>query len=222
MNTRQTKERILDRLKNAPRSSNSSPQNGAYLPWGSDPNLTPDDYTERFIGMMTANHTDVKITTRASLVATLRQTVEEYQLNNVAIGTAGEYIEAFHDATSQIQVTEFSDKIEEWKSELFDQIDAGITHTFGGIADTGALILWPTEHEPRTLSLIPPCHIAVIKKSALFANFPQAMAKGEWSHYMPTNALLISGPSKTADIQQTLAYGAHGPSQLIVIFLEDE
>ena len=34
---------------------------------------------------------------------------------------------------------------------------------------------------------------------------------------MPTNALLISGPSKTADIQQTLAYGAHGPRELIVL-----
>ncbi|MEI8631512.1 LUD domain-containing protein [Vibrio sp. PP-XX7] len=39
---------------------------------------------------------------------------------------------------------------------------------------------------------------------------------------MPTNAVLISGPSKTADIQQTLAYGAHGPSELIVIVLTDQ
>jgi L-lactate dehydrogenase complex protein LldG len=36
---------------------------------------------------------------------------------------------------------------------------------------------------------------------------------------LPTNALLISGPSKTADIQQTLAYGAHGPRELVVLIV---
>jgi L-lactate dehydrogenase complex protein LldG len=41
--------------------------------------------------------------------------------------------------------------------------------------------------------------------------------KEGWSNGMPTNALLISGPSKTADIQQTLAYGAHGPRELVVL-----
>lgn len=44
----------------------------------------------------------------------------------------------------------------------------------------------------------------------------------DWAHHMPTNALLISGPSKTADIQQTLAYGAHGPSELVVLLLTDQ
>ena len=39
---------------------------------------------------------------------------------------------------------------------------------------------------------------------------------------MPTNALLISGPSKTADIQQTLAYGAHGPKELVLLLLQAE
>jgi L-lactate dehydrogenase complex protein LldG len=44
-----------------------------------------------------------------------------------------------------------------------------------------------------------------------------AFTKEGWSNGMPTNALLISGPSKTADIQQTLAYGAHGPRELVVL-----
>jgi len=42
-----------------------------------------------------------------------------------------------------------------------------------------------------------------------------------WAGAMPTNALLVSGPSKTADIQQTLAYGAHGPKELLVLILQD-
>jgi len=43
-----------------------------------------------------------------------------------------------------------------------------------------------------------------------------------WAGGLPTNALLISGPSKTADIQQTLAYGAHGPKELIVLVINAE
>ncbi|MGF1777654.1 LutC/YkgG family protein [Vibrio nomapromontoriensis] len=221
MDTRRSKENILNRLKRAPRTAYQGDE-PVYRPWGSDSAISMDDKAQRFISMMTANHTDVKVTTRAALVSTLQDVISDYQLNHIAIGTAGEYIDACQDATSHVQVTEFNQCIEHWKAELFDQVDAGITHSAGGIADTGAIILWPTEHEPRTLSLVPPFHIALVKKSMLFGHFQQAMAHSQWNHYMPTNALLISGPSKTADIQQTLAYGAHGPSQLVVIFLEDE
>ena len=55
----------------------------------------------------------------------------------------------------------------------------------------------------------------------MFDNLHEAMHTQRWSEGLPTNALLISGPSKTADIQQTLAYGAHGPKELIVLILQD-
>jgi L-lactate dehydrogenase complex protein LldG len=42
-----------------------------------------------------------------------------------------------------------------------------------------------------------------------------------WGRQLPPNALLISGPSKTADIEQTLAYGVHGPKRLVVILVDD-
>ncbi|NCS61823.1 MAG: lactate utilization protein C, partial [Rhodoferax sp.] len=49
-----------------------------------------------------------------------------------------------------------------------------------------------------------------------------AMTAESWSAGMPTNALLVCGPSKTADIQQTLAYGAHGPKELVVLLRNTE
>ena len=107
--------------------------------------------------------------------------------------------------------------IEDLKPQLFGSIEAGLTTTRGAIAETGSLILWPTAEEPRTLSLVPHIHIALLRADALYDTFLQAMRAQDWAQAMPTNALLVSGPSKTADIEQTLAYGVHGPKRLIVL-----
>ncbi|MBL8396219.1 MAG: lactate utilization protein [Candidatus Accumulibacter sp.] len=112
--------------------------------------------------------------------------------------------------------------LEEWKAELFQNIEAGLTSTRGGIAETGTLIIWPDASEPRLLSLVPPIHFALLDARQIYDNLFTAMSEQGWSAGMPTNALLVSGPSKTADIQVTLAYGAHGPKELIVLLLVDE
>lgn len=96
-------------------------------------------------------------------------------------------------------------------------MDAAFTTTRAGIAETGTLIVWPDADEPRAMSLVPPVHIALFDASRLYENFYQAVSTEGWANGLPTNSLLISGPSKTADIQQTLAYGAHGPRELIVL-----
>jgi L-lactate dehydrogenase complex protein LldG len=69
------------------------------------------------------------------------------------------------------------------------------------------------------MSLVPPLHIALLNASQIFDNLYQAQQY--WPKPMPSNFLLISGPSKTADIEQVLAYGAHGPKDLIVLLVED-
>ncbi|MCY1181100.1 hypothetical protein D9M73_215860 [compost metagenome] len=112
--------------------------------------------------------------------------------------------------------------MEEWKAELFNDTPASLTNTLGAIAATGSLIVWPTREEPRLMSLVPPVHFALLKASEIQDNFYQVQQRHKWAEGMPTNALLISGPSKTADIEQVLAYGAHGPKDLVVLILEDQ
>ncbi|WP_372396061.1 lactate utilization protein [Azospirillum sp. HJ39] len=109
--------------------------------------------------------------------------------------------------------------IEDLKAQLFGSIEAGLTTTRGAIAETGSLILWPTAEEPRTLSLVPHIHVALLRADALYDTFLQAMRAQGWAQAMPTNVLLVSGPSKTADIEQTLAYGVHGPKRLVVLLV---
>jgi L-lactate dehydrogenase complex protein LldG len=107
--------------------------------------------------------------------------------------------------------------IETWKRSLFEEVGAGFTTTHGGIAETGGLIVWPSDHEPRLLSLVPPVHLALLDTGSIHDTFFHAMRVERWSEGLPPNALLISGPSKTADIEQTLAYGVHGPKRLVVV-----
>ncbi len=104
---------------------------------------------------------------------------------------------------------------------LFNTVDAGLTLTHGGIAETGTLVLRSGDQSPRLLSLVPPLHIAILDASQVVESLMDMMVREDWAAGLPTNVILISSPSKTADIQQTLAYGAHGPKQLVVVLVED-
>jgi L-lactate dehydrogenase complex protein LldG len=118
-----------------------------------------------------------------------------------------------------VQALAYDRPIEAWKSELFDTVDAGFTVARSGIAGTGTLILAPDAQTPRTVSLVPPLHIALVHADTLHPDLHAAARAERWSAGMPTNLVLVSGPSKTSDIQQTLAYGAHGPRELWVIIV---
>jgi len=109
--------------------------------------------------------------------------------------------------------------IEELKESLFSTVDAGITGCLGGIAETGGLILCPSPEEPRLLSLVPPIHVVLLDPANLWDTLWQAVRDLGWARSIPANALVISGPSKTADIEQTLAYGVHGPKRLVVVLI---
>jgi L-lactate dehydrogenase complex protein LldG len=111
-------------------------------------------------------------------------------------------------------------EIEQMKEKVFT-VEAGITAAAGAIAETGALILRPSEKEPRLMSIVPPIHIAVLQADKIYNSLSEVIQKENWPANMPTNVVLVSGPSKTADIEMTLAFGVHGPKELIVLIVED-
>ncbi|OOV87190.1 LutC/YkgG family protein [Oceanospirillum linum] len=121
-------------------------------------------------------------------------------------------------ADGDVELLAYDQPIEGWKAELFSGVDAAITDVRSAIAETGTLVLWPDNDQPRLMTLVPPIHFAVVDASQLKNTFHEVIMSEDWvSVGMPTNALLISGPSKTADIEQTLAYGVHGPKELVVL-----
>lgn len=121
-----------------------------------------------------------------------------------------------------IQLLPHREPIETCRQDLFAASDAGLTGCLGGIAETGTLVLWPSVKEPRLLSLVPPIHALVVEAHRIRSTFHEFLVEEDWVGLgMPTNALLISGPSKSADIEQTLAYGVHGPKELLVLVRVD-
>jgi L-lactate dehydrogenase complex protein LldG len=120
-----------------------------------------------------------------------------------------------------VEMLSFERPLAQWKGELFDTVDAGFTVARSGIAATGTLVIAPDAATPRTVSLAPPLHICLVYASTLHADLHAAARAERWADGMPANLVLVSGPSKTSDIQQTLAYGAHGPRWLWVLIIDD-
>ena len=97
--------------------------------------------------------------------------------------------------------------------------DAGITGVDAALAETGAIVVSSGPGKSRLVPLLPPVHIALAPTSRLTTDlFTWTAGRGG---AMPASLTLISGPSKTADIEQTMAIGVHGPKRLIVILYDD-
>ena len=104
-------------------------------------------------------------------------------------------------------------------AELFDY-DVGISTAQAGIAETGTLVLESESERHRLVSLVPPVHIAIVDAADICLTLGEALAAvGRGSELSPT-ITLITGPSRTADIELTLAIGIHGPQELYVIVNE--
>ncbi len=172
----------------------------------------------RLRAALEAVKTEVHDTTAADWPNLLLRLIAVKGLRNLLIGTDtphGAALEAQQPAN--LVLRRYAESIHAWRDVLFDEVDAALTLAKSAIAETGSLILWPTPAEPRLMSLVPSVHFVLLDVATIHADFYSAMTNEGWKDNLPTNALLICGPSKTADIQQTLAYGAHGPRELVVL-----
>lgn len=188
--------------------------------------LTLPQKIEKLKAHMEAVRTEVHVVATRDWTTPLKEILKKRELKTLlyAPGTpvGSEVQKAWAEESDRLpELVTYKDNIENFKEQLFD-IDAAVTSTVGGIAETGAVILWPDEKEPRLMSLVPPLHIAILQADKIYTTFSEAIQAEDWAQTLPTNVVLISGPSKTADIELTLAFGVHGPKELIVIIVKDE
>ncbi len=105
--------------------------------------------------------------------------------------------------------------------------DIGITEADFGIANSGTIVLLANERQPRTVSLIPSIHIAILKSDKivgnindLFAHITNLFVGVESVDNITSCMTFITGPSRTADIELNLTLGVHGPKEIYVLVLD--
>jgi L-lactate dehydrogenase complex protein LldG len=97
-----------------------------------------------------------------------------------------------------------------------------VSGAFAAIAETGTLVFASAPDTPSTVSLLPETHVAVVSARRMVAHMEDAwaLARAELRQ-LPRAINFVSGPSRTADIDQTIVLGAHGPYRVHIIVVRD-
>ena len=107
-----------------------------------------------------------------------------------------------------------------WDESTLDaayDLDCGVTDVYAAVAETGSLVIRPAPNHGRALSLIPAIHVAIVEPSNIVPDLIDLLNKIAAEDRAP-NITIITGPSKTADIEGSLVTGVHGPG-LVQVFL---
>jgi L-lactate dehydrogenase complex protein LldG len=98
-----------------------------------------------------------------------------------------------------------------------------VTPAFCAIAESGSVVLLSSPESPTSLNFLPDVHFVIVEASQLLPHIEDVWTKlrkhKDVPRGVPRAINIITGPSKTADVEQTLQIGAHGPRQLKVIFI---
>ncbi len=213
------RENILRRLRDSRETGVPVPRDFAVI---EERRWTQDEAVARFTELMRAVNTEVHETTRDAWPAKLVELCTAKQVARLCVAGDTPVGKAARAALLEtpIETVAYNRDFEAWRDELFFQVDAGLSTAAGGIVETGSLFLITGPDEPRQLSLAPPIHFVVLSRADFANTLLEMLRRHGLAAGMPTNVLLISGPSKTSDIEQTLVYGVHGPKQLVVLLTD--
>jgi L-lactate dehydrogenase complex protein LldG len=100
-----------------------------------------------------------------------------------------------------------------------EPVQVGLTGAMAGLADTGSIVLVSGPGRGRLVSLLPPVHIALLSQRRLYPSLPSFLEAHPDSVTQGSNFVIITGPSRTADIEMTLTHGVHGPREVHVILM---
>lgn len=97
---------------------------------------------------------------------------------------------------------------------------AEVSTALYGLADTGSVVLAASPDEPRARSLLPEAHISLLDQERILPGLDELFEAvgGE----LPSALAIVTGPSRSADIEQTLTVGVHGPGEVHIVLLREE
>ncbi len=103
--------------------------------------------------------------------------------------------------------------------DLCAAADVGITSADYALANTGTLVMISSPQEARLVSLLPPAHIAIVPRDRILTGLDELLTLVPDPAAVTSSMVLITGPSRTADIEQILVRGVHGPGQITVLIV---
>jgi L-lactate dehydrogenase complex protein LldG len=151
----------------------------------------------------------------AEAAVSLRQVIELNNLQRIAVSDSPIVGRLMHQIDGTAEV------LSNAEPEALFNCDGGITSAQWGIAETGTLVLETKSERHRLVSLVPAMHIAILAGARIFGTMSEALAAVSTAGELSRTVTFITGPSRTSDIELTLAIGVHGPARLHVIVIED-
>jgi len=172
--------------------------------------LTPPERIERFAAELTALGGQAVRCQTQDLAGCILHTLKAQEIASLYAWEAAYLPQGLLEAlkAAGIQVTHQPDP----------QAKVGLTGALAGIAETGTLVISSVPGRPLTASLLPETHLAILRSQDILDRLGQALALPQVRQ--AAASVLISGPSRTADIEMTLTIGVHGPKTLLVFILE--
>jgi L-lactate dehydrogenase complex protein LldG len=95
--------------------------------------------------------------------------------------------------------------------------DVGVSRALYGLADTGSVVLAASPEEPRANSLLPWTHVTELREADIVAGLEELFAL--LGRDLPSALAIVTGPSRSADIEQTLTIGVHGPGVVHIVLV---
>ena len=207
------RDEILERLR---RKASKVEMPG---PWQSQRNFP--DLAERFAASLTAVRGEVRRTdSLESALAEVGTILDEISAKTVVANNEA--------PLSEVELGERW-REREWHvvgqtagdlREFCARADAGLSGVEAALAETGSLVVHSGVGKSRLATLLPPVHIALVPVARLVSDIFTWTASRAREAPMPSNLNLISGPSKSADIEFTLTLGVHGPKRLVAVLYE--
>jgi len=170
-----------------------------------------EDSVERFVAKA---QTQAATVTRVASADDIPNAVADYlKSHNLAARFA---------AAPALQSMSWPDHLEVEFGTTRGEHESAVTPCAAAVAETGSLVMLSGPQTPTTLNLLPDNHIVIVNRSQVLRNFEDVWQQlRESDATLPRAVNLITGPSRTADIEQTMQLGAHGPRRVHIILVDE-
>lgn len=207
-----TKEKILKRVRNALISKKENPFSGVDFKSSIYHDLEEEPVVQFAVNLNEASGTFIYCENEKAVIENMLTIAEQQKWTNL-----------YSVDESVLSMLQNSTLKLESKAEQFNDLKVGITRCDYLIARFGSVMVSSALSSGRRMFVYPETHIVIAKASQVVTELKDALhgMKTKYAGNLPSQITVITGPSRTADIEKTLVMGAHGPKELFVFMIDD-